>query len=721
MHRGRRLLSGGGTSGDERTMEAPAGVTPPRNLLQHQVMRMNRALLLAASALTLSACTSNSPAPSALAAEPRPALGSFGVDTANMDTAVKPGDDFFRYANGKWLATFQMPADKGRYGSFDALGEKSERDVRTVLEELAARSPAPGTTPAKVGDMYASWMDEATIESRGVSPLKPFLDRIDAASDTGDVLALMATTDFAAPFSVGIEADPADPTRYAVWIGQGGLGMPDRDYYLKEGAEFEKYRAAYRAYVTRIFELLGDATPAASADEVISLETKIARAHWSQADLRDVPRAIKALPYATFRTFAPAVDWSAVLTGLGLPGSLETVVAYGDTAVRDGAALVPGEPVAVWKKYLRFHVASDNAMHLPRAFDDAHFDFYSRTLRGVQAKRDRWKRGVTLLDQNVGEGLGEAYVAKFFPPEHKAKMDALVANLRTALKGRLEQLPWMDEPTRAEALKKLATFEPRVGYPSKWRDYSALQIEKGKHFENVVNARLFEWKRQVSRLGEPVDREEWGMNPQEVNAYYHPLMNQITFPAAILQPPFFDVNADPAVNYGAIGAGIGPEIGHGFDDQGRAFDEAGRTRNWWTPETDAKFKAATERLGAQYARYCPVPDACINGQLTMGENIGDLGGLPMAYTAYKLSLDGKEAPVIDGFTGDQRFFLAWAQVWRALAREDDTRQRLVTDPHAMPEYRTNGVVRNMDEWYAAFDVKPGDKLYLAPDQRVKIW
>ncbi len=682
---------------------------------------MNRALPLAASLMALSACSSNAPAPAASAAEPRPALGSFGVDTANMDTGVKPGDDFFRYANGKWLATFQIPDDKGRYGAFDALAEKSERDVRTVLEELAAASPASGTTPAKVGDMYASWMDEAAIESRGISPLQPYLDRIDAVTDTKDVLALMATTDFAAPFGVDIEADPEDPTQYAVWIAQGGLGMPDRDYYLKDGAEFDKYRAAYRTYVTRVFELLGDTSPAASADEVIALETRIARAHWPQADLRDVPKAIKAMPYAQFKTFARAIDWDAMLPGLGLPASLGKVVAYGDTAVRDGAALVPREAVATWKKYLRFHIASDNAMHLPKAFDDANFDFYGRTLRGVQAKRDRWKRGVTLLDQNIGEGLGEAYVAKFFPPEHKAKMDALVANLRTALRGRLEKLPWMDEPTRAEALKKLGTFESRVGYPTKWRDYSALEVEKGRHFENVANARRFEWNRQVSRLGQPVDRDEWGMNPQEVNAYYHPLMNQITFPAAILQPPFFDVHADPAVNYGAIGAVIGHEIGHGFDDQGRAFDEAGRTRNWWTPDTDAKFTAATSRLGAQYSAYCPVPGGCINGQLTMGENIGDLGGLTMAYTAYKLSLAGQDAPVIDGFTGDQRFFLAWAQVWRALAREDDTRQRLVTDPHSMPEFRTNGVVRNMDEWYAAFGVTPDDKLYLAPEARVKIW
>ena len=682
---------------------------------------MRRFLLAAPTAVLLAACSGPSAAPPAATPPARAALGSFGVETANMDTAVEPGDDFFKYANGKWLATYKMPADKARFGAFDALGDKSEADVKTVVESLAAQKPAAGTTAAKVGDMYSSWMDEAAIESRGLAPLQPYLDKITAVTDTAGVLALMGTVEFASPFGLGIDADPQDPTRYAIWAGQDGLGMPDRDYYLGKDASFEKYRAAYKTYVTKIFELLGDPAPAASADTVIALETKIARGHWPQADLRDVAKAIKPMPFAAFRTFAPTVPWDTFLTGLGMPPAPEKIVAYGDTAVRDGAALVGKEPVAAWQKYLTFHIASDNAAHLPRAFDDASFEFFGKTLRGVQAKRERWKRGVSLLDENIGEGVGEVYVSKFFPPENKARMDALVANLRKALEGRLETLAWMDEPTRAEALKKLATFEPRVGYPSKWRDYSAMTIAKGKHFENVINARSFEWKRQVARIGKTVDREEWSMNPQTVNAGYSPLMNQITFPAAILQPPFFDVNADPAVNYGAIGGVIGHEIGHGFDDQGRAFDEAGRTRNWWTPATDAKFKAATARLGTQYSKYCPVPDGCINGQLTMGENIGDLGGLTMAYTAYKLSLNGKEAPVIDGFTGDQRFFLAWAQVWRAMAREDDTRQRLVTDPHSMPEFRTNGVVRNMDEWYAAFDVKPDDALYLPPDQRVKIW
>jgi putative endopeptidase len=681
---------------------------------------MRMTLLIAASAAALlTACSPSTPAPAAEA--PKAALGTFGVDLAHRDEAVKPGDDFFRYANGKWLATFQIPADKARYGSFDALGEKSENDVRAIVDEFSINPPAAGSVGAKVADMYSSWMDEATIEARGLEPLKPYLDQINAVTDKAGLLKLMSTIDYAAPFGVGIEADPDDPTKYSVWVVQAGLGMPDRDYYLKDGASFEKYRGAYKAYVTKIFELLGDAAPAKSADQVIALEKKIAQGHWSQEALRVPEKAFNTMTFAELKTFAPAVNWDNVIAGFGLPASVSKVVAYGDTAVRDGGKLIGSEPLDAWKKYLTFHIASDNAANLTKAFDDASFEFYGKTLRGVQAKRDRWKRGVTMLDQNIGEGVGEIYVAKHFPPENKAKMDALVANLRTALEGRLKELAWMDEPTRAEALKKLSTFEPRIGYPSKWRDYSAMQIEKGKHFENMVNSRKFEWNRQLARLNEPVDRSEWGMNAQTVNASYNPLMNQITFPAAILQPPFFDPNADPAVNYGAIGGVIGHEIGHGFDDQGRAFDEKGVTRNWWTPDTDAKFRAATDKLAAQYDKYCPVTDGCINGRFTMGENIGDLGGLEMAYTAYKLSLNGQEAPVIDGLTGDQRFFLAWAQVWRAMGREDDTRQRLVTDPHSMPEFRTNGVVRNIDAWYAAFNVQPGDKLYLPPEERVKIW
>jgi endothelin-converting enzyme/putative endopeptidase len=678
-------------------------------------------LLIAASAAALLAACSNETAPATVAAEPAKAvLGEWGVDLSNRDEAVKPGDDFFRYASGKWLATFTLPEDKARYGAFDELAVKSENDVKTIIDGFAASPPAPGSNVAKAADFYASWMDEATIEARGTEPLKPYLDEINGITDKAGLLKVIAKVGYASPFGVGIEADVADPTRYAVWAAQGGLGMPDRDYYLEKSEKYDGYRAAYKTYVTKMFELLGDPAPAASAETVIKFETEIAKGHWTQEALRVPDKAFKGMSVADFKKLAPNFDLEQFAKDAGIP-AVTSVVAYGDTSVTAGAKLVDSQPIAAWKKYLTFHMASDNAAFLPKAFDDASFEFFSKTLRGVPAKRDRWKRGVTLLDGNMGEALGEAYAAKFFPPESKAKMDELVANLNSALKGRIEKLAWMDEPTRAEALKKLANFEPRIGYPNKWRDYSAMQIDKTRLFENIFAARQFEWNRQVARLGGPVDREEWGMNAQTVNAYYNPLMNQITFPAGILQPPFFDANADPAVNYGAIGGVIGHEIGHGFDDQGSAFDANGVQRDWWTADTKAKFLTKTAALNAQYDKYCPLPDACISGALTTGENIGDLGGLIMAYTAYKQSLGGKEAPVLDGLTGDQRFFLAWAQVWRAMSREDNMRNMLATDPHSPPEFRVNGVVPNIDEWYTAFNIQPTDKMYIPPEKRVRIW
>ena len=681
---------------------------------------MRMSLLLAASAaVLLAACSQEAPAP-APAEAPKAAIGAWGIDLSNRDDAVKPGDDFFRYANGHWLATFKLPDDKARFGSFDALGDKSEADVKSIIDGFATAAPAPGSNVAKAADFYASWMDEATLETRGIEPLKPYLAEIDGIKSKADLLKLISRVGYASPFGLGIEADVADPTRYAVWGAQGGLGMPDRDYYLEKSEKYDAYRTAYKAYVTKIFELLGDAAPAKSAETVIKFETEIAKGHWKQADLRETDKAFKAMDAAAFKKLVPNIDLDKFAADAGIP-ALSNMVAYGDTSITAGAKLVDSQPLDVWKKYLTFHIASDNATFLTKAFDDASFEFFNKTLRGVTAKRDRWKRGVQLLDRNIGEALGEAYAQKFFPAENKAKMEALVGNLNTALKSRIETLDWMDEPTRAEALKKLANFEVRVGYPNKWRDYSAMQVDKTKLFENVHNAQVFDWNRQVSRLGKPVDREEWGMNAQTVNASYNPLMNQITFPAGILQPPFFDVNADPAVNYGAIGAVIGHEIGHGFDDQGSAFDANGVQRDWWTPVTKEKFKAKTDALNKQYDGYCPYPGKCIIGKLTTGENIGDLGGIIMAYTAYKQSLGGKEAPVLDGLTGDQRFFLSWAQVWRSMGREDDTLQRLATDPHSPPEYRVNGVMPNVDAWYDAFGVKEGDKMYIAPDKRVRIW
>ena len=650
-----------------------------------------------------------------------PALGSFGIDTAQMDAAVSPGDDFYEYVNGRWLATATIPADKSGYGSFAMLQDKSEADTGALLDELAESRPSDPTL-AKVADLYAAWMDEATIEQRGLEPLRPDLERIAAAQSREDLMVLLGDIEMPGPIGLDIQPDPADPRRYTVFIGQAGLGM-GRDYYLREGEEFDAYRQAYLDYMQTVFSLLGDEDPAASAQAVLGLEMDLARVHWAPAERRDVQATYNPMDRNGLAALAPQVDWTVLLAGSGLGDAQRFVVAE-TSAIAGGAALLESVPLDTWKKYLAFHRTSDASSLLPRAFDDAYFDFYGRTMHGTREQKARWKRGVALVDHHIGEGLGQAYVAKHFPPGHKAQMNELVGNLLAAFRTRLEQLAWMDAPTRAAALAKLATFEPRIGYPDTWRDYSQLVIQPGKLFESVHNARMFDWHRQVRRLDQPVDRDEWLMTPPTVNAYYDPLKNQITFPAAILQPPFFDALADAAVNYGAIGAVIGHEIGHGFDDQGREFDAQGRLRNWWTEETAAKFAAATQRLGAQYNAYCPLPgdsETCVNGDLTMGENIGDLGGLEMAYTAYKHSLDGKEAPVIDGLSGDQRFFMAWAQVWRGKTREDALRNLLLTNPHAPEMVRGEAPLRNIGAWYEAFNVTAGDALYLPPGDRVQIW
>ena len=680
-------------------------------------MRLTLALIASLVAL-LSACGPKQPTPAVEAR--KAAIGTFGIDLTAMDKAVKPGDDFFKYVNGAWLATFKMPADKTRYGAFDELRDKSEADVHGLLEDLTRTQPAAGSVQQKVLDLYNSWMDEAGIETRGIEPLQAYLAAIAAAKTKADVVRLMSNNDYASPISLFIDPDPADPTRYVVNISQGGLGMPDRDFYLDKSERFERYRAAYKSYVTRIFELIGDPNPGVSADTVIALETQLAATHWERAKRRDVLATNNPMDIAALKAAIGAVDWDAFLPAAGL-GAVQHVVVREKSALQAGTALLDTEPVDAWRKYLAFHIASDSASTLPKAFDEANFNFYRKALNGQEAERDRWKRGIGLLNGLIGEGVGQLYVAKFFPAASKAQMDALVANLNKAMGERLKTLSWMDEATRAGALKKLATFEPRVGYPAKWRDYAAYAIEPGKLFENVRAGRKFEWNRQVARLNQPVDRAEWEMTPQTVNAYYNPLMNQITFPAAILQPPFFDPNADPAVNYGAIGAVIGHEMGHGFDDQGAEYDETGKIRNWWTQETKAKFKAATTKLGAEYAAFCPLPDQCINGALTMGENIGDLGGLEMAYTAYQISLGSRAAPVTGGFTGDQRFFMSHAQVWRGMYRDDAQVNQLRTDPHSPAAARGSIPERNIDAWYAAFGVQETDKAYVKPEDRVHIW
>jgi len=650
-------------------------------------------------------------------------IGDWGVDLSVRDESVDPGDDFNRYASGQWLDRFEIPADLSSYGVFLKLALEAEEDVKAIVEDLAAQEPPPGSLGQKVGDFYAAWMDTSRLDQLGATPLAPYLEEIAAIEDRSGVNRAFASLHGTAPFSVGIIPDPADTTRYIAFVTQDGLGMPNRDYYLKDEERFAQYRAAYTTYIDTVLTLAGLPDGEAKAEAILDLETKLAEVHWTPEESRDISKIYNPMPPAQVAELAPEFDWSVIFDELGL-GDVDTFVVAQTTAIEAAGDLFADTALSTWKDYLQFHFIRNHARYLSTEFDQAHYAFYSQTLSGTEEQRERWKRGVQEINGGMGEAVGQIYVERHFPPEYKAQMEDLVANLTAAFAERLQRNEWMDEETREQALLKLSTFEPRIGYTEKWTDYSDLAIEKGRLLDNAVAVAEFQWQQQVDRLGGPVDREIWPYPPQTVNASYSPLLNQITFPAGILQPPFFDPKADPAVNYGAIGAVIGHEIGHGFDDQGRRFDEQGRIRDWWTATADAQFGERTEMLGAQYAQYEPIEGLNLNPGLTMGENIGDLGGVQMAYAAYRRYLDNccdGEAEVIDGLTGDQRFFLSWAQVWRSLRREDSMRQRVLTGPHSPAQYRVNGVVRNVDAWYEAFDVQPGDDLYLPEDQRVRIW
>jgi len=642
--------------------------------------------------------------------------GNAGIDLDARDMSVRPGNDFFSYANRTWLQRNPIPADRTGFSLWTVLDEDIEQQLKAIVD-----NPGTDAVGRQVGDFYASWMDEAGIEARGLTPARPYLDRIAAVRNRDDLLRLFATQGYPAPIGIGIIPDPADPTRYTAFASQSGLGMPNRDYYLREGADYDRYRAAYRDYIVTLHRLAGIADGEAKADAIIALERRMAEAHWTPERSRDIRQIYNPMNREQLNTLAPQFGWTASLEQLGL-GNVPTVVAAQTSAITATGQLLDTVPLDTWKDWMTFHFLSGNAQYLPRAYDEANFNFYSRSLRGVETQRDRWKRGLGLLNNQMGEAVGRIYVERHFPAESRRQMTELIGNLRGAFQERLQRLDWMDDATRAQALAKLDTFEPRIGHPERFIDYSSIRVDRADLLGNALRAGEFDWNLQVSRLGGPVDRGLWGMNPQTINASYNPLLNQITFPAGILQPPFFDPHADPAVNYGAIGAVIGHEIGHGFDDQGRRFDATGRLRDWWTPETDRLFTERATRLGAQYSSYQPLPGLNVNGQLTMGENIGDLGGLEMAYAAYRRHVaQHGEPPVIDGLTGDQRFFLAWAQVWRGQYREGTLRERVLTDPHSPYEFRVNGAVRNIDAWYRAFNVQPGDALYLPPEQRVRIW
>ena len=665
--------------------------------------------------------------PVAASAAAAPTLGAFGVDLENRDTSVKPGDDFDRYANGHWRDTYQLKDYESDFGSFDWLNDQAEAHVRTIIEDLAKRTDlAPGSDEQKIRDYYASYMNQQARDAAGIKPLQPLLNRIAKISTQGELTAAFGRVDVEgtnAPVGIGLGVDRKDPNRYLVGVGVGGLGLPDKDYYFNADERFVKIRAAYVAHIARMLGFAGAGSDAtARAEAVLALETALAKPQWDRAERRDRDKTYNLTAFADLEKNYPGFDWKAMFAAQELPVPAEVNVVT-PSAVVPVLKVVADTPLATWRDYLAFHAVRNHSPLLSREIDEARFEFTGKVLQGQTAQREPWKRAIATIGDTdgMGEAIGRIYVAQHFKPEAKAAMDDLVENLRKALRMNIEKLDWMGEATKAEAYRKLGTFRPKVGYTSQWRDYTAVKIVPDNLVANVMAMRQYYQDDTNKRVGTVPDREEWGMTPQTVNAYYNASFNEIVFPAAILQPPFFDLAADPAVNYGAIGAVIGHEMGHGFDDQGSKSDFAGIQRMWWTAEDRARFQGMVDKLGAQFDGYCPIENTCVNGKLTMGENIGDLGGLSMAYTAYQLSLDGKPAPVIDGLTGDQRFFLAWAQVWKAKYRDEALVNLIKSNPHSPAMYRINGPLRNMDEWYRAFDVKQGDKLYVAPTDRVRIW
>lgn len=654
------------------------------------------------------------------------AAGTSGIDLSNIDTSVRIQDDFYRHTNGNWLKRAQIPADKSRWGSFDELREASVNNLRAIIESLPRDAVATkGTEARKIADAYASFMDEAARDARGMKPLSPLFARIAAVNNTSQLPALMAEltrTGVAMPYSTAINQDPKDATRYAVLMNQGGLGLPDRDYYLNDKDEKNAgIRSKYVALIEKLLARAGEADAAGLAKSVMALETELAKSHWTRVENRNPVKTYNKVEIAKLAELAPGYDWKTYLDSVGVGGKVDYVIVRQPGYISGFAKLVEATPLPVWRAYLKWHVINHHAPQLDRETLADHFGFFSTVLRGVPENETTWKRGVRFVDAGMGEALGKLYVAKHFPPENKARMEKIVANLLAAYRESIDSLEWMSAATKKEAQAKLATFSPKIGYTEKWRDYTALTVTRDDVVGNAQQFSRFAFQRSLDRLGQPVDRTEWRMTPQTVNASYSPQRNEITFPAGILQPPFFNAAADDAVNYGGIGAVIGHEIGHGFDDSGSQYDGSGNLRNWWTAEDREKYLTRTKSLVAQYDKYSPVQGYFVNGSLTLGENIGDNAGAAIAYKAYLRSLGGKPAPVIDGYTGPQRFFMGFAQIWRNKTRDEAVIVQLKTDPHTPGEFRANGSIRNQPGFYEAFGVKEGDKLYLSPDQRVRIW
>ncbi len=684
---------------------------------------MAPSLLALGLAAGLSACSEKETTKTIAQVEHIPAeLGDFGIATSLMDTSIKPGDNFFMYVNGGWMKTTEIPADKSNYGSFTALADRSEARVKAIIEDASKTKSEKGSAEQKIGDLYASFMDMDTIEANGLTPIKADLDRINSLKDHKAVAALMGDPEMAVRGIIGgwVSVDAKDTENYIFYITQSGLGMPNRGYYLDEDEKSVGLRKDYMTFLTAMLEASGADNAQERAAAVMEYETKVAQAHWAPVKRRNRDLTYNKMTMAELIDFAPGFDWQ-VMTDAGGIGSQKAFVVRETDAIKGTAKAFADTSMDVLKDYLTIHYISANAAYLPSAIDADNFAFYGKALSGTEEQRARWKRGVGQVSNTLGEMVGQVYVQRHFKPSAKEQMDTLVTNLRSAFKEGIDNLEWMGADTKVEAQDKLAKFYPKIGYPKNWTDYSELKIDRNDLIGTVKSANAWAWNDMISDLGGPIDREEFGMTPQTVNAYYNPNLNEIVFPAAILQAPFFDPGADAAVNYGGIGAVIGHEMGHGFDDQGAKSDGNGEQRDWWTDADKEAFKARTSELVAQYNQFEPLEGLHVNGELTLGENIGDLTGITMAYAAYKKSLNGKEAPIINGFTGDQRFFLSYGQIWQRKFREEALRNRVKTDPHSPGEYRANGIVRNFDAWYDAFNVQPGDALYLPPEKRVKIW
>jgi putative endopeptidase len=649
-----------------------------------------------------------------------------GIDVKFIDPSVRVQDDFFTYLNGKWLKDTQIPADKSSWGTFAMLRDETQPKLLALIEAARQdKTSKAGSETRKIGDLYASFMDQERLQTLGYKPLAGELQRIRSLRDKKAVPALIAHLSqigVPVPYSIYVGQDGRESTRYAAYINQNGLGMPDRDYYLKkDDAKLAAVRASYERHIGKILGMAGEQDAAAAAKAIVALETRLAEVQWTKVANRDPVKRYNKVDIAKLDTLTPGYDWKAALSAAGIANKVDYVIVNQPSYISGFNEVLATTELATWKSYFAWQLLRSYSEYLSKEFVDADFAFYGTAITGVTENRPRWKIGVSTVESVLGEALGKQYVSQHFPAERKARMEVLVKNLLEAYRQSIDTLDWMGPETKKEAQAKLAKFTPKIGYPNKWRDYSNLTIDRTDLVGNMMRAKTFAYKRNINKLGKPIDREEWGMTPQTVNAYYSSSMNEIVFPASILQPPFFDMRADDAVNYGAIGAVIGHEISHGFDDKGSQSDGDGNLRDWWTKEDRAKFQVKADMLVKQYSAYSPLPGYNVNGALTLGENIGDNSGVAIAYKAYKLSLGGKEAPVIDGLSGDQRFYMGFGQVWRSKMRESQQIVQVKTDSHSPGQFRANGTMMNQPGFYEAFGVKEGDKMYLAPKDRVTIW